>query len=228
MLTTKITVMPTRQNSISDPTQRVYGYLFSEKPQKAVADRDLRSQREAISAWAADNGFVIDAFVVERGFAPDFPSFSRVDVKKSVAASAAGDAIVASRFDRLFDAPAKAHATLTMAGERGVQIRALDAWDGKHDLARSPSLLNILLAVSSADPNYQKSVVARAVKQREAKEGRYRGGHPDFGATEDERRHIVDLRRMQNDGLSLRALARVSKEAGFNLSHAGIGKILGR
>lgn len=207
---------------------RVYGYLASEKKKTAQANKHLQAQRVAVVAWASSLKIGITEFVAEYDFAPDQHFKNRVESRKLLAMLQPGDTVVAAKFDRLFGAPEDAHATLTLASERGVHFRALDVGNGKPNLEQSRSLFEVLLAVSDAYSDYPKKIAARRVKKREADAGRYRGGHREFGNTPAEREHIAALQKMQRAGASFRDLERASKQAGFPLSHAGIRKILDR
>ena len=146
-----------------------------------------------------------------------------------------GDVVVTPKLDRMFRSANDALSVCDRMKVRGISLHMIDLGGDVTSNGISKLVFTILSAVAEAERDRCRERI-RDVKADQKGRNRYLGGTPPFGWAVGDDGDLVEvpeqqaaIRRMvelKEGGQSLRAIAEAMKVDGFELSHAGVKKIV--
>ncbi len=210
-----------------------YGYIRVSTERQASEGQSLGAQETMLRGLAMANGGELERFFREEGVSGSVHLRERPAGAEMLASVRKGDVILATRLDRLFRSALDALQSLEDLQKRGVRVIFGDIGDTESTNGRL--MLTILAGVAEAERNIIRERI-RAVKRVQNNKGRYLGGKIPFGyvvaedgslslTPEGEAAH-AQIRRLREEGLSLRAIAERLTEAGRPVSHMGVKHVL--
>jgi DNA invertase Pin-like site-specific DNA recombinase len=179
----------------------------------------LESQQRQAAGYALMKGWPISERFVDR-IGGATPLARRPEGERLLALLQAGDAVIASRLDRLFRNASDALATLQALRELGVSLHVIDLGGDVCSDGPSRPALAILTAVAGGDDERIRERI-REVRRHLAAQGVYGGGKRPFGYD------IVDKRLVPN-ALEQAALADMVARRRAGDSYLAIGAAYGK
>jgi DNA invertase Pin-like site-specific DNA recombinase len=187
------------------------------------------------------HGRTIEETTVESGVSGGIPFQERPEGGKLWLRVQRGDAVVASKLDRMFRSAADCLAVVEAFKARGVSLYLLDLNGGADDVSGN-GIARLFLTIVSAFAEFERDRIGeriRATKRAQKARGEFSGGVAGFGWRFDKRkRQMVEvpgqqealrrMRELQAQGRSLRAISDAMKAEGVALSHVAIRRALAR
>jgi DNA invertase Pin-like site-specific DNA recombinase len=223
------------------PADHLFAYTRVSSDEQAVSGQSLAVQEQQLRGWAMQHGRTIDQVVVEAGISGGVPFHERPEGSKLWQRVQRGDAVVASKLDRMFRSAADCLAVVEAFKARGVSLYLLDLNGGADDVSGN-GIARLFLTIVSAFAEFERDRIGeriRATKRAQKARGEFSGGVAGFGWRFDKRKRqmvevpaqqaaIMQMRRMQAEGCSLRAIAAAMWTQGIVLSHVAIRRALAR
>jgi putative DNA-invertase from lambdoid prophage Rac len=213
----------------------VYGYTRVSTGRQAEEGESLGAQQRTIEGYAMMHGLTIDHVFVERGISGSRKLTDRPEGAKLLAGLKPGDVLLTPKLDRMFRSALDALDVLAQLQKAGISLHMIDLGGDVTGNGISKLVFTILSAVAEAERDRIRERV-RDVKTDQRSRGRYLGGKVPFGWTvdaggglvehKDQQKAITRMKELRNAGHSLRSIAAAVSEDSFDLSHAGVKKIL--
>jgi putative DNA-invertase from lambdoid prophage Rac len=213
----------------------VYGYTRVSTGRQAEEGESLGAQQRTIEGYAMMHGLTIDHVFVERGVSGSKKLTDRPEGAKLLAGLKPGDVLLTPKLDRMFRSALDALDVLAQFQKAGISLHMIDLGGDVTGNGISKLVFTILSAVAEAERDRIRERV-RDVKTDQRSRGRYLGGKVPFGWTVDaggalvanhaQQQAIAQMKELRSAGRSLRSIAAAVSEDSFDLSHAGVKKIL--
>lgn len=213
----------------------VYGYARVSTVRQADEGESLGAQERTIAGYAMMHGLVVDRVFIERGVSGSKPLTDRPEGAALVAALSPGDTLITAKLDRMFRSALDALDVLAKLKARGVSLHMIDLGGDVTANGISKLVFTILSAVAEAERDRIRERIA-TVKADQRARSRYLGGAVPFGWRVDEGGELVAMPEQQaaiirivaarRAGTSLRKIAEAITREGFDLSHAGVAKVI--
>ena len=212
----------------------IYGYCRVSTERQAEEGESLGAQQRTIEGYAMMNGMSVDQVFIERGVSASKPLADRTEGQRLLAVLKPGDAIITAKLDRMFRSALDALDVLAHLKENSISLHMVDLQGDVTGNGISKLVFTILSAVAEAERDRIRERI-RDVKADQKNRGRYLGGAVPFGwqlsngglipdeIQQDAIRRMVSMRKT---GASLRAIAKTIQGEGFELSHAGVKKVI--
>jgi DNA invertase Pin-like site-specific DNA recombinase len=220
----------------------VYGYTrVSTKKQTEVKDprleqgESLETQQRKIEGYAMMQGLTLDQMFVEKGVSGSVPLRDRPQGQKLLAALQPGDVVITPKLDRMFRSALDALSVLGDLKAAGVSLHMIDLGGDVTGNGISKLVFTILSAVAEAERDRTRERI-QEVKADQKKRNRFLGGTVPFGFVRtaegalekdpEQQKAIEAVKRIREQGESLRAIAAAMQAQGFQISHQGVKNIL--
>jgi putative DNA-invertase from lambdoid prophage Rac len=213
----------------------IYGYARVSTVEQAEDGHSLETQRRMIEGQAQILGQTIDRIFTDRAVSGGRPLEKRPQGQTMLETLQRGDAVIATKLDRMFRSASDAIQMLEQFKERGVSLFLLDLGGDVTGNGVSQMVFTIMSAVAQFERERIAERIAE-VKETQRRRGRYLGGITPFGwritndgdlvEDPDQQNAIDRMAKLRNHGQSLRAISETMKADGFNISHAGVSKVL--
>jgi putative DNA-invertase from lambdoid prophage Rac len=219
------------------PSGRTLAYCRVSTAEQAENGQSLDVQESTLRGWAQMKGLAIDRVVAEAGVSGGTDFAKRPQGAKLWADLRKGDALVATKIDRLgrdlFDC-------LKVSQElhaRGVSLYLLDvdAMEPVTGNGKSKMFFSMLGAFAEFE-RYRIGERIRETKRAQKARGEYLGGVAPFGWSYDAAHKLVPdreqqkalrrIRKLADDGLSPYRISADLAERGVKLSHVTVRKII--
>ncbi len=220
------------------PLGRLIGYVRVSTDEQAESGQSLAVQQNQLAGWAMQRGEQLDRVVVEAGVSGAVPFNERPEGGKLWSELRKGDALVATKLDRMFRSAADCLAVVEAFKERGVSLYLLDLNGGADDVSGN-GIARLFLTIVSAFAEFERDRIGeriRATKRAQKARGEYSGGRTPFGFTYDadrklvpvpeQQREIRRIKRLAAKGMSPRKISADLATRGVKLSHVTIAKIV--
>lgn len=211
----------------------VYSYTRVSTTAQADEGESLGAQQRRVEGYAMQHDLIVERHFVERGVSGSVPLVERPEGKTLLAILEPGDVIITPKLDRMFRSALNALGVLEGLKQQGVSLHMIDLGGDVTGNGISKLVFTILSAVAEAE---RDRIRERITDQKTR--GRFLGGSRPFGwqiaadgqlePLESERKALLEMRRMQKAGKSLRAIATAMQERGFAISHQGVKKAMAR
>ena len=195
----------------------------------------MEVQQRTISGYAIMHGQVLDRVFIERGVSGSKPLVERPEGAALLRVLREGDTIITPKLDRMFRSALNALDVLARLKKQDVSLHMIDLGGDVTGNGISKLVFTILSAVAEAERDRIRERVA-TVKADQRARGRYLGGIVPFGwrigdtgglvEVPEQQQAIKRMRELRQAGKPLRAIASEMTAAGYQLSHAGVAKIL--
>jgi DNA invertase Pin-like site-specific DNA recombinase len=213
----------------------VYGYTRVSTGRQAEEGESLGAQQRTIEGYAMMHGLVIDHVFVERGVSGSKKLTDRPEGAKLLASLKPGDVLLTPKLDRMFRSALDALDVLAQLQKAGISLHMIDLGGDVTGNGISKLVFTILSAVAEAERDRIRERI-RDVKTDQRSRKRYLGGKVPFGWTVDadgalienegQQKAITRMKELRTAGHSLRSIATTLAADNFDLSHAGVKKIL--
>jgi DNA invertase Pin-like site-specific DNA recombinase len=213
----------------------VYGYTRVSTGRQAEEGESLGAQQRTIEGYAMMHGLTIDHVFVERGVSGSKKLTDRPEGAKLVAGLKPGDVVLTPKLDRMFRSALDALDVLAQLQRAGISLHMIDLGGDVTGNGISKLVFTILSAVAEAERDRIRERI-RDVKTDQRSRSRYLGGKVPFGWTVDpggtliahreQQQAITRMKELRSAGHSLRSIADSLAADNFELSHAGVKKIL--
>jgi DNA invertase Pin-like site-specific DNA recombinase len=220
----------------------VYGYTrVSTKKQTEVKDprleqgESLETQQRKIEGYAMMQGLTLDQMFIEKGVSGSVPLRDRPQGQKLLARLQPGDVVITPKLDRMFRSALDALAVLADLKAAGVSLHMIDLGGDVTGNGISKLVFTILSAVAEAERDRTRERI-QEVKADQKKRHRFLGGTVPFGFVRtaegalekdpEQQKAIEVVKRIREQGESLRAIAAAMQAQGFQISHQGVKNIL--
>jgi len=213
----------------------VYGYCRVSTDRQADEGESLGAQQRTVEGYAMMHGMVLDRVFIERGVSGAKPMADRPEGASLLAVLMPGDVVVTPKLDRMFRSANDALSVCDRMKVRGISLHMIDLGGDVTSNGISKLVFTILSAVAEAERDRCRERI-RDVKADQKGRNRYLGGTPPFGWAVGDDGDLVEVPEQQaaihriiklkEGGQSLRAIAEAIKVDGFELSHAGVKKII--
>jgi putative DNA-invertase from lambdoid prophage Rac len=188
-------------------------------------------QQRSIAGYAVRHGLQVDQTFVEAGISGLVPLGHRPQGKPLLDRLRGGDVVIITQLGCLFRSALDALGLLAELKDRGVSLHVIALGGDVTGDGISKLVFTILSWVAKAERER-----FAAVKRDQRARGRYLGGDPPFGWRVGDAGELVEvleqqealtrMRRLRAHGASLRAIAERMRASGFQISHAGVKKVL--
>jgi putative DNA-invertase from lambdoid prophage Rac len=213
----------------------VYGYVRVSTTRQAEEGESLDVQERQIAGYALMNGLMVDRMFTERGVSGSAPLASRPQGAVLLDVLKPGDTVITAKLDRAFRSALDALDVLSKLKKANISLHMIDLGGDVTGNGISKLVFTILSAVAEAERDRIRERVA-TVKADQRARGRYLGGIVPFGwrigdtgalvEVPEQQQAIRRMRELRQAGKTLRAIAFEMTEAGHQVSHAGVAKIL--
>ena len=213
----------------------VYGYCRVSTVRQSEEGDSLEVQERKIRGYAEMLGLKLDKVFVERGVSGSRPLDERPEGTMLLAALQEDDVVITPKLDRMFRSALDALHILGKLRERKVSLHMIDLGGDVTGNGISKLVFTILSAVAEAERDRIRERVQEA-KADQKRRGRFLGGKVPFGwevkesgelvEVQKQQQTIVWMRKLADDGASLRKISEAVKAKGFNLSHEGVKWVL--
>jgi DNA invertase Pin-like site-specific DNA recombinase len=230
--------MPRKSPSANPTKPGVFGYARVSADGQAEDGQSLDIQQRQIGGWALQRGVDLDAVHVETGVSGAVPFHERPEGAKLWAVLQRGDALVASKLDRVFRSAADCLKVVEAFRARGVSLYLLDLNGGADDVSGN-GIARLFLTIVSAFAEFERDRIGeriRASKHRQKANNEFSGGSMPFGFTVGANRQLVPVKKQQAaikrihtlhaKGHSLRAISADLAKRGTKLSHVAVARVL--
>ncbi len=214
---------------------RRLGYARVSTATQADEGESLEVQQRVITGYATMHGLKVAKVFVERGVSGSKPLRERPEGGALLAALKPGDVVITPRLDRMFRSALDALDVLGKLKKAGVALHMIDLGGDTTGNGVSKLVFTILSAVAEAERDRTRERIAE-VKADQRKRGRYLGGTVPFGyrvgaagalqPVPEQQAAIRRMRKLRDQGLSLRTISERMQASGVAISHAGVKKAL--
>jgi putative DNA-invertase from lambdoid prophage Rac len=214
-----------------------YGYAQVATQAQASEGESLEVQRRQLEGWAHMQGMALTRMFVERGISGSIPVADRPEGGTLWRQLQPGDAVVATKLDRLFRSALDALQTVEDLKRRRVSLVLLDLGGEISGNGLSKLFLTIAAVFADAERDRVWERVTET-KRDQRQRGRFLGGVAPFGFKVGEGGELVPvpaqqeaLRRaheLHEQGASLRAIAAELAAQGHRISHVSVKAALVR
>jgi DNA invertase Pin-like site-specific DNA recombinase len=225
----------TRKAASPALTGRVYGYARVSTLAQADEGESLDVQQRTIAGYGQMHGLDVAQVFVERGVSGSKPLADRPQGAVLLAALRPGDVVITPKLDRMFRSALDALDVLGRLKQAGVALHMIDLGGDTTDNGVSKLVFTILSAVAEAERDRTHERITE-VKTDQRKRGRYLGGKVPWGYRVGDMGELVPIpeqqaalkrmRKLRDQGLTLRAIAEQMRAAGVSISHAGVKNAL--
>jgi putative DNA-invertase from lambdoid prophage Rac len=215
----------------------VYGYTRVSTDRQANEGESLGAQQRTIEGYAMMHGLKIDRVFVERGVSGAKPLGNRPEGAKLLAILKPDDVVITPKLDRMFRSARDALDVCDRLKKARVSLHMIDLGGDVTGNGISKLVFTILSAVAEAERDRTRERI-RDVKADQRSRRRYLGGTAPFGWKVGEAGELIEdpaqqkairgMVKMRAAGKSLRAIADAVNKMGFDISHAGVKKLLQR
>jgi putative DNA-invertase from lambdoid prophage Rac len=219
----------------TEATMAVYGYTRVSTGRQAEEGESLGAQQRTIEGYAMMHGLKIDHIYIERGVSGSKKLTDRPEGAKLLGGLKPGDVVLTPKLDRMFRSALDALDVLAQLQKAGISLHMIDLGGDVTGNGISKLVFTILSAVAEAERDRIRERI-RDVKTDQRNRSRYLGGKVPFGWDVDsdgslithdgQQRAITRMKELRNGGHSLRSIVAKLAEDNFDLSHAGVKKIL--
>jgi DNA invertase Pin-like site-specific DNA recombinase len=229
-----MTRKPAARTAPSAAPGRCYGYARVSTLQQSDEGESLDVQQRQIAGYAQMNGLTVDRVFVERGVSGSKPLADRPQGGELLTLLQPGDIVITPKLDRMFRSALDALGVLGQLKERGVSLHMIDLGGDTTGNGVSKLVFTILSAVAEAERDRTRERITE-VKRDQRQRGRFLGGIAPYGwRAEDgdlieipeQQQAIRRMRRLKDQGLSLRQIATKMTADGMPISHMGVRKAL--
>lgn len=213
----------------------IYGYTRVSTVEQAEDGHSLETQRRMIEGQAQILGKTVDQIFTDRAVSGGRSLDKRPQGQVMLETLHRGDTVIATKLDRMFRSASDAIQMLEQFKDRGVSLFLLDLGGDVTGNGVSQMVFTIMSAVAQ----FERERIAERiteVKETQRRKGRYLGGITPFGwrvtddgnlvEDQDQQRVIDRMAELRDHGKSLRAIADTVKADGFDISHAGVARVL--
>jgi DNA invertase Pin-like site-specific DNA recombinase len=214
---------------------KVYGYTRVSVVRGGEDAESLEVQRRKIEGRALQDGVKLIRIFVERGVSGSRPLNERPQGKVLLAGVKPGDVVIASKLDRMFRSATDALRVLEDFKRRRISLVLLDLGGN----VTTDGIARLVFTILSGVAQFERERIGERIRETKAhlrESGRYLGGARPFGyligadgALEPERSEqqaITIMRRLRNNGKSLRVIRDALNAKGVMLSHVAVRRIL--
>jgi putative DNA-invertase from lambdoid prophage Rac len=218
------------------PAGRVFGYCRVSTGQQAEEGESLAVQQRAIEGHAMQYGLTVERIYIERGVSGSKPMDERPEGSALIRELRSDDVVITPKLDRMFRSALDALGVLNAMKAGGIHLYMLDL--GNDDVTGngvSRLVFTILSAVAEAERDRTRERITE-VKRDQKKRGRFLGGIAPFGFKKGETGDLVPvpeqqaairkMKKLRDQGESLRSISAAMKASGIELSHVGVGNAL--
>jgi len=224
----------------------VYAYTRVSTDRQAEEGESIAVQERTIAGYAQMHGFAVNKVFSERGVSGSKPLGERPEGSALLAALKPGDIVITPKLDRMFRSASDALANLDRMKRLGVCLHMIDLGGDVTGNGIAKLVFTILSAVAEAERDRIRERIS-TVKADQKARNRFLGGDPPFGyrieveydaagkrkgarlvENREQQAAIAEMRSMQQNGLSLRAIAAAMQAKGFKLSHVGVKQAINR
>lgn len=209
----------------------VWGYARVSTVRQSEEGESLDVQQRTMAGYALMKGMQLDRVFVERAVSGSVPFRERTLGAELLSLSQPGDAIITARLDRMFRSALDALDVLAQLRDRGIALHMVDLGGDVATNGISKLVFTILSAVAEAERDRIRDRITE-VKRDQRQRGRYLGGTPPFGwrvgdggalvPVPKQQAALTLMRRLRDEGLSLRAISDRLTAAGTKISHVGV------
>ena len=212
----------------------IYGYCRVSTMKQADDGLSLDVQRRQIEGYCHMHGFSLGGTFVEEGVSGSIPILERPAGGSLFAKLAAGDIVIAAKLDRLFRSALDALNIVDDLKRRNVKLHLLDLGGDISGNGLSKLFLTIAAAFAEAERDRIVERISQVKADQRARH-RFLGGSRPFGfhvvegelkPYDIEQAAIERMRRMRQQGTSLREIAASLQADGFRVSHVAVARIL--
>jgi putative DNA-invertase from lambdoid prophage Rac len=215
----------------------IYGYTRVSTLKQSEDGLSLDVQKRQIEAYCLQKAvpLVLEKVFVEEAVSGSKPLFDRKEGSALNGILVSGDVLIASKLDRLFRSAIDALTVTEALRKRGVAVHLMDLGGDVAGNGMAKLFLTIAAAFAEAERDRIRERIIN-VKDDQKKRGKYLGGIVPFGFTvsedgglvpiEEEQKAIESMVKFRKSGISLRKIADLMKKKGFDVSHAGVKKIV--
>jgi len=213
----------------------VYGYVRVSTARQTSEGESLDVQRRTIAGYAMMHGLVVTRTFVEGGVSGSVPLGERPQGSALLAALRPSDVVITAKLDRMFRSALDALGVLEGLKDQQVSLHMIDLGGDVTTNGISKLVFTILSAVAEAERDRTRERITE-VKRDQRQRNRYLGGKLPFGwqrgpdgelVPDAAQQHAVEqMRTLQAEGLSLRAIAASMVTAGVTISHVGVKNAL--
>jgi putative DNA-invertase from lambdoid prophage Rac len=213
----------------------IYGYVRVSTDRQAKEGESLGAQQRTLEGYAMMLGHKIDEMFIERGVSGSKKMIDRPEGAKLLDMLEAGDIVLTPKLDRMFRSALDALDALAKLQRVGVSLHMIDLGGDVTGNGISKLVFTILSAVAEAERDRIRERI-RDIKSDQRSRSRYLGGRVPFGwsiGPEGElmkdlsqQRAIRRMTALRIGGASFRAIAAALQTEGFEISHAGVKKVL--
>ena len=215
-----------------DPRAAV-AYLRVSTEEQAMEGVSMDAQRARIEAYCAMRGLLLADVIADPGVSGWKPLAARPGGQRllEIVKTRSATAVVALKLDRLFRNCADCLTVVAGWDRAGVSLHLVDLGGTAVDTSSAMGrfFLTVMAGAAELERNQVGERTSLALRHMAAL-GQYTGGHAPFGfklgdggnllADAQEEAALAEARRLHQEGLSLRAVAKVLAEGGF-VSRAG-------
>jgi putative DNA-invertase from lambdoid prophage Rac len=169
----------------------VYGYCRVSTIRQAVEGVSLDEQQRQITLYADLKTLRLTEFALEDGVSGSIPFGQRPEGKALLARLQPGDALIASKLDRMFRDAADANNTVHLLHRRGVILHLIDLGGNVSD----GPVGQLLLTIMSAIAEFERARIAERIAEGKAQQrlqGTFLGGLRPFG-------HLVAAKELDSN-----------------------------
>jgi len=218
----------------------VYGYCRVSTAKQSDEGESLEVQERKVQGYATMQGLTMDKMFIERGVSGSKPLGERPQGSLLLAGLQEGDAIITPKLDRMFRSALDALHILKQLKEQKVSLHMIDLGGDVTGNGISKLVFTILSAVAEAERDRIRERV-QEMKTDQKKRNRFLGGRVPFGweVVRDEdgkggtlamvpkqQAAIRKIKKLADEGMSLRAISSDLKASGHSLSHQGVAEVL--
>ena len=213
----------------------VYGYTRVSTGRQAEEGESLGAQQRTLEGYAMMHGLKIDHIYIERGVSGSKKLIDRPEGAKLLGGLKHGDVVLTPKLDRMFRSALDALDVLAQLQKAGISLHMIDLGGDVTGNGISKLVFTILSAVAEAERDRIRERI-RDVKTDQRSRRRYLGGKVPFGWAVDtngalishseQQQAVARMKHLRSSGYSLRTIAAKLSDDGFDLSHAGVKKIL--
>jgi putative DNA-invertase from lambdoid prophage Rac len=217
------------------PAGRVFGYARVSTTVQADEGESLAVQQRVIEGYAMQHGMTIEKVYVERGVSGSKPLDARPEGGALICELRPGDTVITPKLDRMFRSALDALGVLQQMKDSGIALHMIDLGGDTTTNGVSKLVFTILSAVAEAERDRTRERITE-VKRDQKQRGRFLGGIAPFGYTKGESGELVEvpeqqkaitrMKKLRQQGRSLRAISDALKADGVDISHVGVAAVL--
>jgi putative DNA-invertase from lambdoid prophage Rac len=226
----------TRRKPAPSTESRVWGYCRVSTLAQANEGFSLDDQKSRITGYCQANALPTPtAFFVDAATSGTISLQKREQGQRMLESLRRGDHIVVTRGDRLFRSAKNALEVAEALREKGVELHLMDMGGPCLQSSVSRLVFGILMMVANMESERIGERTA-SVKEHLRKQGRFVGGILPVGYKKtkdghllrdrDWKRHAAQMRKLSDEGLSVRKIAAEMKLHGLQLSYSTVYAVL--